>query len=91
MKQILLLLLSTIFLIGCTASKGRQSYEEALHYIEQGDAPQALACLKEAAELASDDSLRMGIYSDMGRLLFDDIDGVVRNKIVCEFICIIIH
>jgi tetratricopeptide (TPR) repeat protein len=72
MKQILLLLLSTIFLIGCTASKGRQSYEEALHYIEQGDAPQALACLKEAAELASDDSLRMGIYSDMGRLLFDE-------------------
>lgn len=72
MKQILLLLLSTIFLIGCTASKGRQSYEEALHYMEQGDAPQALACLKEAAELATDDSLRMCIYNDMGRLLFDE-------------------
>ena len=71
MKQILLLLLSTIFLAGCTASKGRQSYEEALHYMEQGDAPQALACLKEAAELATDDSLRMCIYNDMGRLLFD--------------------
>ena len=72
MKQILLLLLSTIFLAGCTASKGRQSYEEALHYMEQGDAPQALACLKEAAELATDDSLRMCIYNDMGRLLFDE-------------------
>ena len=72
MKQILLLLLSTIFLIGCTASKGRQSYEEALRYMEQGDAPQALACLKEAAELATDDSLRMGIFNDMGRLLFDE-------------------
>ena len=72
MKQVLLLLLSTIFLAGCTANKGRQSYEEALRYIEQGDAPQALACLKEAAELASDDSLRMAIYSDMGRLLFDE-------------------
>ena len=72
MKQILLLLLSTIFLIGCTASKGRQSYEEALRYMEQGDAPQALACLKEAAEFATDDSVRMGIYNDMGRLLFDE-------------------
>lgn len=72
MKQILLLLLSTIFLAGCTASKGRQSYEEALHYMEQGDAPQALASLKEAAELATDDSLRMCIYNDMGRLLFDE-------------------
>lgn len=72
MKQILLLLLSTIFLAGCTASKGRQSYEEALRYMEQGDAPQALACLKEAAELATDDSLRMCIYNDMGRLLFDE-------------------
>ena len=72
MKQLLLLLLSTIFLIGCTASKGRQSYEEALRYMEQGDAPQALACLKEAAEFATDDSVRMGIYNDMGRLLFDE-------------------
>lgn len=72
MKQILLLLLSTIFLAGCTASKGRQSYEEALRYMEQGDAPQALACLKEAAELATDDSLRMDIYNDMGQLLFDE-------------------
>ena len=72
MKQILLLTLSAIFLAGCTASKGRQSYEEALHYMEQGDAPQALACLKEAAELATDDSLRMCIYNDMGRLLFDE-------------------
>lgn len=72
MKQVLLLLLSTIFLIGCTASKGRQSYEEALRYMEQGDAPQALACLKEAAEFATDDSVRMGIYNDMGRLLFDE-------------------
>ena len=72
MKQILLLILSAIFLAGCTASKGRQSYEEALHYMEQGDAPQALACLKEAAELTTDDSLRMGIYNDMGRLLFDE-------------------
>lgn len=72
MKQILLLLLSTILLAGCTANKGRQSYEEALRYIEQGDAPQALACLKEAAELATDDSLRLAIYNDMGRLLFDE-------------------
>ena len=72
MKQILLLILSTIFLAGCTASKGRRSYEEALRYMEQGDAPQALACLKEAAELATDDSLRMGVYNDMGRLLFDE-------------------
>lgn len=72
MKQILLLLLSTILLSGCTASKGRQSYEEALRYIEQGDAPQALACLKEAADLATDDSLRMAIFNDMGRLLFDE-------------------
>jgi len=72
MKQILLILLSTILLAGCTASKGRQSYEEALRYIEQGDAPQALACLKEAAEQTSDDSLRMAIFNDMGRLLFDE-------------------
>ncbi len=72
MKQILLLLLSTILLSGCTASKGRQSYEEALRYIEQGDAPQALACLKEAAELATDDSLSIAIYNEMGRLLFDE-------------------
>lgn len=72
MKQILLLILSTIFLAGCTASKGRQSYEKALRYMEQGDAPQALACLKEAAELVTDDSLRMDIYNDMGRLLFDE-------------------
>lgn len=72
MKQILLLLLSTVFLVGCTASIGRQSYEEALRYMEQGDAPQALACLKEAAEFATDDSLRMCIYNDMGRLLFDE-------------------
>ena len=53
MKPILLILLSTIFLAGCTANQGRQSYEEALRYIEQGDAPQALACLKEAAELTT--------------------------------------
>jgi tetratricopeptide (TPR) repeat protein len=72
MKQILLLILSAIFLAGCTASKGRQSYEEALRYMEQGDAPQALACLKEAAKLVTDDSLRMDIYNDMGRLLFDE-------------------
>ena len=72
MKQILLFLLSTIFLAGCNASKGRQSYEDALRFMEQGDAPQALACLKEAAELATDDSLRMGIYNNMGRLLFDE-------------------
>ena len=72
MKQILLLLLSAIFLAGCNASKGRQSYEDALRLMEQGDAPQALACLKEAAELTTDDSLRMGIYNDMGRLLFDE-------------------
>ena len=49
MKKLLLLLLSAIFLAGCTASRGRQAYEEALRCIEQGDAPQALACLKEAA------------------------------------------
>lgn len=72
MKQIILILLSTILLAGCTASKGRQSYEEALRYIEQGDAPQALACLKEAAEQTDDDSLRLAIYNDMGRLLFDE-------------------
>ena len=40
--------------------------------MEQGDAPQALACLKEAVRLAADDSLRMAIYNDMGRLLFDE-------------------
>jgi tetratricopeptide (TPR) repeat protein len=72
MKKLLLLLLLAIFLAGCTASRGRQSYEEALCCIEQGDAPQALACLKEAAELATDDSLRIAIYNDMGRLLFDE-------------------
>ena len=65
-------MLSAIFLAGCTASRGRQSYEEALCCIEQGDAPQALACLKEAAEYTTDDSLRMCIYNDMGRLLFDE-------------------
>ena len=72
MKKLLLLLLSAIFLAGCTASRGRQSYEDALRYMEQGDAPQALACLKEAAEYTTDDSLRMCIYNDMGRLLFDE-------------------
>ena len=72
MKPILLILLSTIFLAGCTANQGRQSYEEALRYIEQGDAPQALACLKEAAELTTDDSLCLAIYNDMGHLLFDE-------------------
>ena len=72
MKKLLSLLLSAIFLAGCTASRGRQSYEEALRCIEQGDAPQALACLKVAAEFATDDSLLMGIYNDMGRLLFDE-------------------
>ena len=72
MKKLLSLLLSAIFLAGCTASRGRQSYEEALRCIEQGDAPQALACLKEAAEYTTDDSLRMCIYNDMGRLLFDE-------------------
>ena len=72
MKKLLSLLLSAIFLAGCTASRGRQSYEDALRYMEQGDAPQALACLKEAAEYTTDDSLRMCIYNDMGRLLFDE-------------------
>ena len=72
MKPTLLILLSTIFLAGCTANQGRQSYEEALRYIEQGDAPQALACLKEAAELTTDDSLCLAIYNDMGHLLFDE-------------------
>ena len=72
MKPILLILLSTLFLAGCTANQGRQSYEEALRYIEQGDAPQALACLKEAAELTTDDSLCLAIYNDMGHLLFDE-------------------
>lgn len=72
MKPILLILLSTIFLAGCTANQGRQSYEGALRYIEQGDAPQALACLKEAAELTTDDSLCLAIYNDMGHLLFDE-------------------
>lgn len=72
MKKLLSLLLSAIFLAGCTASRGRQAYEEALRCIEQGDAPQALACLKEAAEQATDDSLRTAIYNDMGRLLFDE-------------------
>ena len=72
MKPILLILLSTIFLAGCTANQGRQSYEEALRYIEQGDAPQALACLKEAAELTTDDSLCLAIYNDMGHLLFNE-------------------
>ena len=72
MKPTLLISLSTIFLAGCTANQGRQSYEEALRYIEQGDAPQALACLKEAAELTTDNSLCLAIYNDMGHLLFDE-------------------
>ena len=72
MKQILLLLLSCIIVVSCTDSKGRQSYEEALHYKEQGDAPQALACLKKAADLTSDDSLRLVIYNETGQLLFDE-------------------
>lgn len=40
--------------------------------MEQGDAPQALACLKKAAEQANGDSLRLAIYNDMGQLLFDE-------------------
>lgn len=72
MRHLLLLLLASALLVGCTAYGGRQSYEEALRYMDQGDAPQALACLKKAAELTADDSLRMAIYNDMGHLLFDE-------------------
>lgn len=72
MRYLILLLLSSVLLGGCTAYEGRHSYEEALRYMDQGDAPQALACLKKAAELTDDDSLRMAVYNDMGRLLFDE-------------------
>jgi len=40
--------------------------------VEQGDAPQALACLKEAAHKATHDSLRAMIYNEMGSLLFNE-------------------
>jgi tetratricopeptide (TPR) repeat protein len=71
MKRYCLLLLVPI-LLGCSVSTGRDAYERALAYVEQGDAPQALACLKEAARKATHDSLRVMVYNEMGSLLFNE-------------------
>ena len=71
MKRYCLLLLVPI-LLGCSVSTGRDAYERALAYVEQGDAPQALACLKEAAHKATHDSLRAMVYNEMGSLLFNE-------------------
>lgn len=71
MKRYCLLLLVPI-LLGCSVSTGRDVYERALAYVEQGDAPQALACLKEAAHKATHDSLRAMVYNEMGSLLFNE-------------------
>lgn len=74
MKQIhILLLLPLLILVACcSATDARKSYEKARSYIAQGDAPQALACLRAAADATADDSLRAAIYSEMGDLLFDE-------------------
>ena len=62
-----------MLLVGCTTNNGRAAYERARQYMADGDAPQALACLKEAASGATgDDSLRVAVYNDMGNLLFDE-------------------
>ena len=73
MRKLFLLLVTSMLLVGCTTNNGRAAYERARQYMADGDAPQALACLKEAASGATgDDSLRVAVYNDMGNLLFDE-------------------
>lgn len=72
MRHVLLLLLFSIVLTGCDDYTGQKSYDEALRCIKEGDAPQALAYLREAADNARDDSLLAAIYNDLGQLLFDE-------------------
>ena len=70
--HILLLLPLLLLLACCSAIDARKSYEKARQCMAQGDAPQALACLRAAADATADDSLRAAIYSEMGDLLFDE-------------------
>ena len=73
MKQLLLLPIVVLLLTGCAGDRqARHAYDEAQHFFEQGDAPQALRYYRYAADHARSDSLRAAIYSDMGHLLFDE-------------------
>ena len=56
MRHVLLLLLISIVLTGCDDYTGQKSYDEALRCIKEGDAPQALAYLREAAQLGQRDT-----------------------------------
>lgn len=72
MRKLFQLLAMTVLFVGCTTEDGRAAYERARQDIADGDAPQALASLKEAASLAADDSLRVAAFNDMGSLLFEE-------------------
>lgn len=83
MRPFTILFLLALLLTGCSNHSAKTYYEEACRLAEQGDAPQALSYFRKAADHVSQntlfsscgkekDSLRAIIYTDMGRLLFEE-------------------
>ena len=71
MKQKCLILISVLLIWSCS-QPASWYYERAKVASENGDAPQALAYLRKAADMQVPDSLKSAIYSDMGHLLFEE-------------------
>lgn len=83
MRQLFFLSALTLLLSACSNNSAETDYQEACRLAEQGDAPRALTYFKRAADRASqsfpilsckkeNDSLKAVIYTDMGRLLFEE-------------------
>lgn len=67
------ILLAILLAVVCACSQrqaGLAEYHEALELMDRGDAPSALRQLQRASELASTDSLRALVQSQMGTLYF---------------------
>ena len=71
MKRIVYAILLLALCASCGERRASGYYEEAKMQAAAGDAPQAIASLRRAADCAVSDTLRAAIYSAMGHLLFD--------------------
>ena len=69
-KQILLTFLLVVVCACSQRQAGLAEYHEALELMDKGDTPAALRKLQRASELASTDSLRALVQSQMGTLYF---------------------
>lgn len=70
-NRLLMAALALLLFVACQRRQaGLSEYHEALQLMEQGDAPSALERLERAAELATTDSLRALVHSQMGTLYF---------------------